>query len=147
MPGRHETFSECKKAISDAQVELIICLAPLDEIETKSPKYFYAIESADLPCERKTFEVPDFGIPQNGAGFVDLARDVASRLRSGSNILVHCAGGIGRTGTFAVCVLLWLGLDRRQSCHAIEKAGSHPETQPQRELILQVAKEIKKAHS
>ncbi len=31
------------------------------------------------------------------------------RLRDGKNVVVHCRGGLGRTGTVAACVLVALG--------------------------------------
>jgi hypothetical protein len=142
MPGRYEAYSDFKTAISSSQVELVICLAPLAEIQQKSTQYFLAIQSVDLPCERRAFEIPDFGVPPNRVGFVQLAQEVADRLKSGARILIHCAGGIGRTGTFAVCVLVALGFEPKQACQQIADAGSRPETQSQRELILWAAKHI-----
>ena len=38
-----------------------------------------------------------------------LIRNVADRLREGKNVVVHCRGGLGRTGTVAACVLVALG--------------------------------------
>lgn len=140
MPGRYELLAEWKTAMSDSQVQWLVCLAPLNEIQSKSPDYFRAIQTSDLPCEHKIFEVPDFGIPEDRSGFLKLAQQVAVRLKSGDRILLHCAGGIGRTGTFAICVLISLGFDRQQACETIHNAGSGPETKAQRELILWAAK-------
>ncbi len=42
-------------------------------------------------------------------GFEALVQDVVQRLQSGQNVVVHCRGGLGRTGTVAACVLVALG--------------------------------------
>ena len=57
------------------------------------------------------FAIPDMGVPEEAESeryraFVD---DVADRLRGGKNAVVHCRGGLGRTGTVAACVLVALG--------------------------------------
>jgi len=142
MPGTHEPLSEWKTAISTSQIQWIVCLAPLDEIQQKSPNYFQAIETNNLPCEYKVFEVPDFGVPEDRNGFLELARQVAGRLKLGHHILLHCAGGIGRTGTFAICVLLALGIEPQQACKTVKTAGSGPETKAQKQLITWVASHI-----
>ncbi len=142
MPGRYEPFAECKTEFSRSEIGRIVCLAPLDEIREKSPEYFKAIQAGDLSCERDAFEIPDFEVPKDRNGFIQLAKDVSSRLRSGERILIHCAGGIGRTGMLAICVLLALGVDLQEACASIKESGPCPETEPQRELIRWVAHQI-----
>ena len=36
-------------------------------------------------------------------------QDVVQRMERGQNVVVHCRGGLGRTGTLAACVLVALG--------------------------------------
>lgn len=57
MPPRYEAYSIFKTAISESQIDTLVCLAPSAEIQKKSPDYFHAIQSADVPCGRKTFEI------------------------------------------------------------------------------------------
>lgn len=60
---------------------------------------------------------------------------LAERLREGERILVHCSGGVGRSGTLAVSVLLVLGLEPELAHHIVKESGSQPETGEQREII------------
>ncbi len=52
---------------------------------------------------------PEEGVPDNSSGFIDLIDQVKKWQRSSGDepIVVHCSGGIGRTGTFiAIDILL-----------------------------------------
>jgi protein-tyrosine phosphatase len=131
MPGRYESLGQFTSEIKRLGVGRIICLAPLDEIRKKSGQYFQAIRVGELPCNREAFEVQDFQAPDDREGFVKLVKDVASRLGAGEHILVHCAGGVGRTGTFAACVLVSLGIGLDEALTTISQSGSQPETASQ----------------
>ncbi len=130
MPGRYEPIAEFLMAIGSHDITQIVCLASEDEIAQKSPDYAKAITEEQIPVQRVCSPIPDFGTPQDIASFYALVRETADKLRAGTNVLVHCAGGIGRTGTFAGCILKCLGLP----LIPLEESGSFPETEDQLQL-------------
>lgn len=134
MPGRREAFSAACAAIAANGVARVVCLAPLEEICEKSPEYASAIQTG-LPFERVPYPIPDYGVPSDAAQFAELASSVADALRRGENILVHCAAGIGRTGTFAVAVLMALGVPLDDAQRQVKSAGSSAETPEQRAFL------------
>jgi len=139
MPGRYEDYEEVRTKIEQEQISEVICLNSLNEIRQKSPEYARAIEACQLPFSLDMFPIPDFGIPEDRGAFLKLAQSVSSRLKTGANILIHCGAGIGRTGVLAICVLMVLGIPPEQAVEKIKETGSGPETEPQEELIQQIA--------
>lgn len=56
------------------------------------------------------FAIKDMDVPRaESERFEDFVQDVVQRLEQGQNVVVHCRGGLGRTGTVAACVLIALG--------------------------------------
>jgi protein-tyrosine phosphatase len=135
MPGRYEKLEDFWKQVQLERIGRIVCLAPLTEINHKSPEYAKALAANNAPCTITRFPIEDFGVPDDREAFRGLASELAAQLRTGRRLLVHCAGGIGRTGTLAVCTLMALGQTRADAYEAVAAARSRPETQEQHELL------------
>jgi len=139
MPGRYDPLSTSVSEIENKEIDIVVSLTSLEEIRQKSPRYANAIDDKSLGFERMEFPIIDFGIPQDSLAFLNLAKNLADRLKSGENLLVHCGAGIGRTGTLAASVLISLGKDLNESLDAVRNAGSNPETDEQMDLVRWVA--------
>jgi protein tyrosine/serine phosphatase len=135
MPGRHESLEQAWDQIRTHAVQAIVCLAGPEEVRAKSPSYAAALAAKTLPCSVESFPIPDFGIPGDRNQFWSLAVKIATQLKAGGRLLIHCGAGIGRTGTLAACVLIALGEPQASAEQAVSVAGSHPETTEQKELV------------
>lgn len=130
MPGWNEPFDTVRDAIVGSNVARVVCLTPDHEVLEKSPDYARAIASG-LPWRHVPYGVPDFGIPDNPEAFKEVVTDAAAALRRGENVLVHCAAGIGRTGTFAVAILCQLNVPLSEAHEIVKRAGSRAEARDQ----------------
>lgn len=138
MPGRYESFDVALQEISRSGITRVVCLAPLDEVIEKSPHYAMAIQIGSLPWQHEIFPVVDHGAPEDCPAFWRVARTTAAGLLDGERVLAHCAAGIGRTGMFAICVLIALGIGHETAESAVRDVGSGPESESQDEAIRRI---------
>ena len=135
MPGRFETLDKVWHQVKTDAVGAIVCLNEDFEIRQKSAKYAEALEAGTVPCSVVPFEIREGGVPENKDAFWALATDIANRLHAGEAVLVHCAGGVGRTALLAVSVLLAMGTPIKEAESLVSRAGSMVETMPQMEML------------
>lgn len=135
MPGRFEPLAEFEAAAHAAGLGVIACLVPPQELAALSPAYAAAVREARLPFEWRSLPMHNFGLADDAADFRRAVERLAADLRDGRSVLLHCAAGIGRTGTTAACVLRCLGMDTAAALQAVRRAGSNPETAVQSGLI------------
>jgi len=85
-----------------------------------------------------SFPIHDMGLPASVCAFAGLARDLYRQIDAGVNTLVHCRGGVGRSGLLAAAVLLHCGMDPRQACEQITRLRGLrvPETPEQGAWLL-----------
>lgn len=142
MPGRFEAIEKVWHQLRSDAVGAIVCLTEEHEIRLKSSKYAEALETGTVPCSVLPFEIREGGVPEDRHAFWALASDVANRLQSGEALLIHCAGGVGRTAMLAVSVLLALGESIAEAETAVSRAGSIVETMPQIEMLSWCASQV-----
>jgi protein-tyrosine phosphatase len=137
MPGRFEAWGEFVAAARRAKLSLTVCLAPTDEVAALSPAYWRAISEGKLPFRWLSLPMQNFGLPTDMPAFRDGIGHCAASLIAGDSVLLHCAAGIGRTGTAAVCVLKQLDVPTDDAMQRVRDAGSNPETALQSGLANQ----------
>lgn len=142
MPGRFEALEKVWHQLRSEAVGAIVCLNEEHEIRLKSYKYAEALETGTVPCPVLPFEIREGGVPEDRDAFWTLANDIAKRLQRGDAVLIHCAGGLGRTAMFAISVLLALGEPRNEAESTVSRAGSIVETMSQIEMLSWCAAQV-----
>ena len=116
----------------------VVCLCERHELAERYPAY---VEWLDDPTSNSTWwPIPDMYAPPVDVALPFIDR-LVDRLSAGERLLVHCAAGIGRTGTAAVCVLIRLGVQPAEAEEIVGEARAlaGPEAGAQRCLIDDLA--------
>ena len=146
MPGRYEKLDKLIEELNKLNLYEIVCLADKKEIEEKSPDYLSSVEAGKLDKNRITYNpVSDYGVPvkeNDLKRYESTLMKIYETLKAG-NVLIHCAGGIGRTGTFAVILLRMYGYTFEEALEIAQEAGSNPETPDQIEFCKNYKSKIK----
>lgn len=136
--GKHAIGSG-EFAVADPPWDTVVCLCRRHEIETRYPSYAAWLDGSDA-ATAIWWPIHDLGAQpiDRTLPFID---DLVARLRAGDRLLVHCAAGIGRAGTTAVCILIRLGvpIDVALRTVAEARAMAGPEAGEQMALVRDVA--------
>ena len=79
-----------------------------------------ASEDAGILLDR--FPIPDGGVPAAPAEFAVLVERTVRCLRAGKTVVVHCRGGLGRTGLLAAACLRFLGVEAVRAIEVVRAA-------------------------
>ena len=149
MRGRYAPLHNWITEITENRIDLVVCLASKAEIRNKSPDYAALRENKRTDAEQiilpvgnrqvilMDFPIEDLSTPvaHDVESFRHLAAEIARRIEEGLQVFIHCGAGIGRTGMFAVAVLMMTGKTLGESMEEFSRAGSDPETAEQKSLL------------
>jgi protein-tyrosine phosphatase len=135
MPGRFASWPEFEAQAERSGLALVVCLTPREEVAELSPDYHAAVVAGRVGFRWLHSPMRNFGSPQDAAGFRQDVEQIATALRQGDAVMLHCAAGIGRTGTAAACVLKALGLPADEALQRVRDAGSNPQNAEQSGLV------------
>ena len=135
MPGRFESWSSCEAEAGRTGLHVVVCLTPRQEVSELSPQYHAAVMAGDTDFRWLHLPMRNFGLPEDAPAFRREIEGIAQALRGGESVLLHCAAGLGRTGTAAACVLKALGVDAHDALKRVREAGSNPQNAEQSGLV------------
>jgi protein-tyrosine phosphatase len=135
MPGRFEAWTAFQAQAQRTGLGLVVCLTPRPELSELSPEYHAALARGRLPFRWLHVPMRNFGLPEDPPAFRRDIATIADALRGGDTVLLHCAAGLGRTGTAAACLLKALGLDADAALQRVREAGSNPQNAEQSGLV------------
>lgn len=135
MPGRFDSWDRFRADAQRTQLHTVVCLAPRTEVAELAPEYHHALTHGQLPFRWMHVPMRNFGLPEDPAGFRRDIAAIAQQVRGGDAVLLHCAAGLGRTGTAAACLLKALGLEADEALQRVRDAGSNPQNAEQSGLV------------
>lgn len=137
--GKHHIGPDVRAVLAETGGAHVVCLVERHELLHRYDGYVAWLDGA--PAEEATwFEIHDMNPPRFEDG-LQLFTRLADILRSGRNIVIHCAAGIGRAGTTAAGTLMVLGLHSADA--AVSHVGAHrpmagPQTMSQQVFLQEL---------
>ena len=133
--GKHHIGPDVHSVRSRAGEATVVCLVQRGELTGRYDPYVDWLD-ANRNGAAIWFPVHDLSAP-GVAHAAELFVEIAQRLQSGENFVVHCAAGIGRAGTTAVGVLMVLGMDAETAVSHVRahRPMAGPEAGAQNDLI------------
>jgi protein-tyrosine phosphatase len=83
------------------------------------------------------FSIPDRQVPKSEKKWIEVLEEISGALSRGTNLLIHCRQGIGRSGLMAACLLVRRGMSPGAAIESVSAARGVPvpETADQRHWI------------
>lgn len=113
LPLRHGTLALSPLPALPENREAVAAFRPALVVSMTEAAEMAALGADDLPdwlaargIDWAHFPVADFGIPPQGADWPRLAQRIAATLDGGGKVLVHCRGGLGRSGMVALKLMV-----------------------------------------
>lgn len=113
------------------------------------PHEYELLKISDLHAQAKTagidvrsFPIVDVSVPKptHMSEFLDLVTALVNAATSGKTVVIHCRGGLGRSGTVSACCLVQLGLGVEDAIKATRHARPGAiETAEQERWVTQFA--------
>lgn len=121
--------------VAEYKTGLLVCL--LEDHELRALKIPTLIDDAAKRMSVLRLRIPDGGVLPSPAPVREVVTAIADATLAGTNVVIHCRGGLGRAGTIGGCYLKLLGKSDDEVFAALRKRHdtSCPETAAQREFI------------
>lgn len=135
-PGKHQPggLSGHWQRDLDTDLQAIVDWGACAVITLMESQELERFRVADLPDRVRAFGLEGYHLPIVDAGVPDagferrwaeLGPVIRARLRQGESILIHCLGGLGRTGLLAARLLVEHGLNPEQAIRTVRAVRPH----------------------
>jgi len=135
-PGLREDAATAFEAIAGQGIEHVVSLLePAESAMLGLAEERAMVQAASMSFE--SFPIEDMGLPASVDDFARLSYRIYRRVESGGSTLIHCRGGLGRSGLLAAAVLLHGGGDVADAFAQVSRGRGQrvPETAQQAQWL------------
>ncbi len=148
-PWKRDLDADLRLLKEDYGVDVLVPLLEDEEYERYGiPDLLERAEDAGI--EVVAFPIEDVRVPKRAESerYAGLVERIVALLRSGKTVVVHCRGGLGRTGTVVASVLVALGHPSGEAIKAVRHARPGTIETPEQERYVRLfEKERRKDHT
>lgn len=137
--GKQYIGPDVESVLAVTGADAVVCLTNRHEIDERYPDYTAWLDR-EAGSRALWHPIDDLSYPPV-AEIRPTLDECADRLRAGRGLVIHCAAGIGRSGTTAVALLIALGSPRDTAVDVVRthRPGAGPETGAQAEFVAEWA--------
>lgn len=113
------------EAIKAFGAAALVTLMPDSELQSLNvPPDQIRDKASELGIEWYQLPIADAGVPDQSFedSWADTGLHLQSLLKEGRNIVIHCKGGLGRTGTIAARLLIEFGMSSQVAIQSVRRA-------------------------
>ncbi|MDY7023881.1 MAG: cyclin-dependent kinase inhibitor 3 family protein [Cyanobacteriota bacterium] len=111
------------------------------------PHEFEAVQIPDLLPQAQArgiqtvwFPIRDMSIPTSMDELILLVQKILRNAKQNQTVVIHCMGGLGRTGVIAACCLVGLGCSAEDAIQIVRQTREYTiETQQQEDYVFKFA--------
>jgi protein-tyrosine phosphatase len=136
--GKHFIGPDVEAIRAERDITYVVCLVEEHELRDRYDAYAqWHRDNAGSPSV--WFPIPDLSYPSFDDA-LEFVEHVTALVRDKGSMVIHCAAGIGRTGTTAAAILMMLGMPMYEALSHVRahRPMAGPETGRQEEFIRQL---------
>ena len=136
--GKHFIGPDVEAIRAERNITYVVCLVEEHELRDRYDAYAqWHRDNAGSPSV--WFPIPDLSYPSFDDA-LEFVEHVTALVRDKGSMVIHCAAGIGRTGTTAAAILMMLGMPMYEALSHVRahRPMAGPETGRQEEFIRQL---------
>ncbi|MCA2010426.1 dual specificity protein phosphatase family protein [Cereibacter sphaeroides] len=129
LPLRHGTLAICPLPSTTAQRAAVSAFAPDLVVTLTRQTEMTELGVEDWPDWLRSHHIPwhpfpieDYGTPPEGADWPALSKAAAEIFENGGTVLVHCRGGLGRSGMVCLRLMIEAGEHANEALQRLRAA-------------------------